>query len=235
MRFVLPLTLLVGCEMGPNPDTVIDELRVVAAIAEPAAVFPGESYELSGLIADPEDNGFTALAWTCGPDGCVVLPSVIEQDTVRVEVPGLVPAPVWLMVCEPGLCEHADPDPADLANPLGWMQRLPFEGVSLASRTTVLATDEEDCVNPTIELQPETIQRKEDGFTLSFRVPGAIEAWGYSTAGGFQRPTEPVSAAGNVKLTWFPPKNDEVAADLWVVFEDGEHGAAVWQGASTGQ
>lgn len=72
---------MIAC-MGPDEETLVDELRVMAIQAEPAEVqlrdfVPDESGNLSTpsinvLIADPLENGYQLAVWTCTNfgDGC---------------------------------------------------------------------------------------------------------------------------------------------------------------------
>ena len=85
-------------------------------------------------------------------------------------------------------------------------------------------------MNPQLAVEPGTdrlegIARRGE-LDLDFTVPGAERAWGYSTAGGFLRPSEDVSSEGEVSLQWFAPEKGD--ADLYVVFEDGDGGTTVW-------
>ena len=54
-----------GCGMGPNAATVVDELRVLAIVADTPEARPGESVPLQHLVLDPQERGFDVLSWTC--------------------------------------------------------------------------------------------------------------------------------------------------------------------------
>ena len=70
---MIGLSLLWACSPGPNPETLIDELRVVAAQAEPAEAAPGETLELSIWVADPDAGSGDLLVWPCTNfgEGCL--------------------------------------------------------------------------------------------------------------------------------------------------------------------
>jgi len=75
----LVFCLLLGCASGANPETLVDELRVVAIVAEPPEAVPGEEVQITAWLADPEESGAYAGAWTCvGVGG-----ECLEQDTER--------------------------------------------------------------------------------------------------------------------------------------------------------
>ena len=158
---ILALTLL-SCMPGPSPETLIDELRVVAITADPPQAEPGEVVGLDVVVADPADSGFDTLIWTCTSlgDGCLegqvgegwgtvlrdgetklqseaMVPAGL--DAVLAEVGGSLPILTWTLACEPGLCPAIDAV-ADgetsrwLDDPTTWLGELPLEGVSLATR-----------------------------------------------------------------------------------------------------
>ncbi|MEN9787188.1 MAG: hypothetical protein RLZZ299_2452 [Pseudomonadota bacterium] len=66
------LLLLAACG-GLNDETTLTELRVVAMIAEPPEVGPGQATTVTSHIVDPADAGFEVLTWTCTDlgDGCL--------------------------------------------------------------------------------------------------------------------------------------------------------------------
>ncbi len=66
------LLLLAACG-GLNDETTLTELRVVAMIAEPPEVGPGQSTTVTSHVVDPADAGFEVLTWTCTDlgDGCI--------------------------------------------------------------------------------------------------------------------------------------------------------------------
>lgn len=61
--------MMVGCGMGPSAETLVEELRVLAAIAEPPEVGAGEQVVIDTLILDPQERGFDAMTWSCTFDG----------------------------------------------------------------------------------------------------------------------------------------------------------------------
>jgi hypothetical protein len=94
--FGMALWLLgVGCS-GPNPETLIDELRVVAMVAEPPVVLPGEPATVEIFVADPEDKGAGVFAWTCTNfgDGCLEAAGGAQSVATREVVDGRVTLPL---------------------------------------------------------------------------------------------------------------------------------------------
>ena len=265
--------LLIGCSEGPNPETLIDELRIVASVAEPPEVGAGESVLLATTVADPVGAGFEVLTWTCTRlgEGCseadlgdlaswATIDPVDKWDTATAErtispavgallsdeLPEL-PVQVFALACEPGLCPVIDtvrsapePDSAawdaladDLANPFDFMSTLPFEGVTLATRTLRISNRpvEERHVNPvlTVTEVPGDVDPS-DSVEVTFSVEGAAEPilYGYSTAGGFGSSAVEV-LDGLAALTWFAPE-EPGSAELFVVAQDELGGSAIWRG-----
>ena len=236
LRFLFAALLLVGCEEGPNPETLVDDVQVIAAVAEPLAVAPGEPWTLSTTVADPKDRGAEVLLWACLEDDCAVERVAPEDEVASLDLVSTIPIPMWILACDPGICDLDNPRPADLKDPFSWMQRLPLEGVSLSTRQVNILEQPEDPSpdNPVIELEPTDNQlrdaQKGDSRKLEFAVSGAQVAWGYSTAGGFASPSEDIAEDGTVTLTWFAPEKRGTVR-LYVVFEDDEFGGTVvWRG-----
>jgi hypothetical protein len=254
----LVICLLLGCASGANPETLVDELRVVAIVAEPPEAVPGEEVQITAWLADPEESGAYAGAWTCvGVGG-----ECLEQDTERlsrtselgstigwtltapVEAAALLgegesaAATIWVLACEAGICpllEDQDPDGQDLADPFTMMETLPLEGVSLARRSLWISMIEpaERRQNPTIEADFGSDLRvvAEETMDLCFTVIGAIDGYGYASAGGFTE-TEAQVDEGKLSLSYSAPlETGEV--DLWVVVQSEEGGASVWTGSLT--
>ena len=238
--------MLAAC-MGPQDETLIAELRLVAMAAEPPQVAPGEPFNLTLTVADPLEEGGDLLVWSCVPDepfpgltelpplptGCVsqYLPLTAEQ----LEVPwvGVAPLPLWGIVCAPGLCGDLTDVPEDrLEDPFAWLQDLPVSGVSAGFRTTPVAVGDEgeSPTNPALEVVPDLIEADPvEGAVLDFVAVGATSAYGYATAGGFSAASYEVASDGSVALTWLPP-DPPTQTQLYVVFEDGLGGVSVWLG-----
>lgn len=253
MSTFLLMGWLFACN-GPNEATLIAELRVVAAVAEPPQVNIGQPYTLTATIADPEELGGDWSIWTCIPapedlelppgledlelpelePGCIATNGVLEGEEVQAELIGL-PFPTYVMACNPGRCDlpgiteeqRQDPDP--------WLQELPFSGVALGRRFPSLIDPanppEEPPANPVVEEVSglEEVVKPEAEMPLSFVVPGAERAYGYATAGGFQMTEYDVGREGNTELVWVAPE-EAAEVRLYIVFLDGEGGTVVWKG-----
>lgn len=132
---VLLLAGAFGCAMGPSAETLVDELRVLAVLADKPESRPGETVALESLVVDPLDAGYDVMAWSCtftgeaclesagftgaAWDGLVVAegpddPWLDSSYTVAPQLSDFVgPDPVplvqhWTLACEPGLCPALD-------------------------------------------------------------------------------------------------------------------------------
>ncbi len=131
MSRLLPLVLLVACG-GPLEETLVDELRIVAAPLDPPEVVPGEGFGAAPLVVDPEGRDIEVAVWTCviaGPPGtpCLELaagpPPVVfvgaagERATLTAPAAAaaLLPEPtsslvadLRMLACAPGVCPILD-------------------------------------------------------------------------------------------------------------------------------
>lgn len=122
------LLMLVACG-GPNEETLIDELRVVAMVAEPPEVAPGESVQISVLTSVPEETETEQMTWSCLPMGEACLEGqggslenwvhqgeldAVGATTYSIDLPVELGAflqeeeelrvPLWTLSCAPGVC-----------------------------------------------------------------------------------------------------------------------------------
>lgn len=225
----LATVLLMGCAEGPNPDTVVDGLTVLAAVLEPTRPTPGEPFEVTATVGDPE-GGATVAAWTCA-EGCATAASPVDVDTAALSLTSEAPGTLWVLACSPGVCDPAALGDEARRDPVSWMATMPLDGVFLASRALV-SPDGEPPPNPEVQEAPE-LPDAEPGTPadLSFVVPGAATAYGFASAGGFERASYDVASDGRVTLSWFPPVDGEQGR-VWVVFRDELGGTAVWAAAT---
>lgn len=161
-----PLLLLAACG-GPNEETLLDELRVLAMVPEAPELGAAESTVLHTRVVDPLGEGYQALVWPCTSlgDGCLEdqqgrTLSLAEPVDGQLETPVSVPVElaavaseeptplvaVWALACAEGLCPLIEAvgageavDPALLASPLDWLGDLPMQGVSLAFTTLMVS------------------------------------------------------------------------------------------------
>jgi hypothetical protein len=123
---------LAACTPGPNEDTLVDELRVLAVVAEPPEIGAGETADITVHMADPLGAGFDAIVWSCLPgergtcleDGTPLDQRVAvfrdggETLSTTASAPAALaaflaegvdlPVPVWTLACERGLCPPLD-------------------------------------------------------------------------------------------------------------------------------
>ncbi|MCA9488363.1 MAG: hypothetical protein KC621_00525 [Myxococcales bacterium] len=226
MRVLTSLALvLVGCTDGPNPDTVVDGLTVLAAALEPTQPTPGQSFVVTATVGDP-DGGAVVAAWTCEGD-CETASAPVDVDTAELALPSEAPGTLWVLACSPGVCDPTSLGDEVRRDPVSWMATMPLDGVFLASRALVAPVGEPP-PNPTVLEAPELPAAAPDApAELTFVVPGAVTAYGFATAGGFERASYDVASSGEVTLSWFPPEEGEQGR-VWVVFRDELGGTAVW-------
>ncbi|MCB9689178.1 MAG: hypothetical protein H6738_03320 [Alphaproteobacteria bacterium] len=222
---LLGALVLVGCTEGPNPDTVIDGLTVLAAALEPTQPTPGQPFEVTATVGDP-DGGAVVGAWTCAGD-CATTSSPVDVDTAALTLTSEAPGTLWVLACSPGVCDPSTLDEQTRRDPVSWMATMPLDGVFLASRALV-APEGEPPPNPVVLEAPELPAAEPGAPTeLSFVVPGAATAYGFASAGGFERASYDVASDGSVTLSWIPPEDGEHGR-VWVVFRDELGGTAVW-------
>lgn len=221
---------LTACEMVA-PETLVDELRVVAATVEPLEAAPGEQVSLRAWVADPLETGFEVWAWDGlglsevvrleGTEGSWTVPAEAAALTLE----GSVEVPLWVLACEPGLCTA--PTTEQRADPNTLLEDLPLTGVSLALRTLWLGT--EGRTNPTLTPADTPLEvAPGDQLDLAFETD-AETAFGLATAGGFvERETDAVDGA--FEAMFLAPEVEEVAT-AWVVVQGADGGTAVWTGS----
>lgn len=134
MRTYVPLiAVCAGCAMDVLPETVIDELTVLAIAPVPPEVGPTDAIAVEVTVVDPDEEAFDVLVWLCTNtgDGCLeaggdsprplwefvaVFPAASETTSVQLPaLPGLafaltepdtvLPLFVWALACRPGACD----------------------------------------------------------------------------------------------------------------------------------
>ena len=119
---------LFGCG-ETSPETLVDELRVLASVASPPEVRPGESFQFESFAYNPDEDSLESLTWVCTNlgEGCLeagggglslyttelagLAPTWERSLSVS---PGLAPildetgpltaTQVWTLTCEEGRC-----------------------------------------------------------------------------------------------------------------------------------
>ena len=120
---------LLACASGPAEESLIPDLRVISAIAEPPEIGPSETTTLTVMLGDPANDGAEILVWTCLPDGtggCLEsrgAPStwarIADNGSAELTAPAataqllsaerpLLPVPMYTLACAPGLCSLFD-------------------------------------------------------------------------------------------------------------------------------
>jgi hypothetical protein len=129
---LLILSVFFACG-DTNPETLVDELRLIASVAEPPEVGPAEPFDFSMYIANPEASDVETVTWVCTNlgDGCLEAAGgslAVSTTTLSAEASswsetlstapallGILPetgplsaTAVWTLVCDPGLCPMFD-------------------------------------------------------------------------------------------------------------------------------
>jgi len=247
--------MLVACTGGANPETLVEELRILAIVAEPPEAAPGEQVTITTHIADPGGVGFDVGVWTCSGYGTECFEADADRMMKQVDgetqmdwtldvplesaallVDEEAPISVWALACEPGLCPMLDDQTVsedDLFNPTVQLEDLPMQGVSLGRRSLWVSqrASDERRQNPRIQAGFDETIPVVSGETaqLCFATDGiAEEAYGYATAGGFTETVVDV-IDGVLELDYAASK-ESGAADVWVLVQSEDQGSVVWSG-----
>lgn len=124
------ILLLLACGGGPSDETLFSALQVVAVVAEPPEIAPGETTTLTPTITDPAGVGPEVMLWTCtvAEDGCaeavipgqgVTIGAAGETPTAAYYAPKelavaftdptlVLPVITWTLACVPGVCPLFD-------------------------------------------------------------------------------------------------------------------------------
>ncbi|MBA2322094.1 MAG: hypothetical protein H0V89_13190 [Deltaproteobacteria bacterium] len=148
---------------------MLSRLQVMSVVVDPPLVRPGDIPTATAWIADPEDEGYELLLWTCTDfgEGCLEVlfdleewthtpvvsngtsqPWIPEVDTESVPAGYQVPVSVFALACAPGLCPEiarvraGDGSVAEiLADPGAFGMSLPIEGTSIVRRGLEVTSD----------------------------------------------------------------------------------------------
>jgi len=125
------LLVLLACTAGPDEETLVPELRVMALTADPPEAAPGTEVALAAWVADPDAVDPDVVLWTCLDlgDGCLELaaPSFgvssgkltdgvlsttrvapAELSPIVADGETVLPVPTFVLACAPGLCPLVD-------------------------------------------------------------------------------------------------------------------------------
>jgi len=179
------------------------------------------------------EDGRGSVSWPVPPSTQFIFDEGVPQFPVSFRA----------LACEEGLCPLLDAALAGesaamegLSDPSDELRDLPFEGVSYATRFGLLSGQPRDAhnVNPTVtaDFEAEELVERANGVEMRFLVEDEqdVLVYGYAEQGGFSRPETPVRD-GEVTVTWFPPeKGAKGDVPVYVAFEDGQGGSALWTG-----
>jgi len=109
---ILILMMSLGC--GPtSPETLIDELRVMASVAEPPEVKPNTPFSYKTYFANPDAEDVVAMTWVCTNlgDGCLEALGGV-QSIHHTDLEGTAPTWEHTLSVSPALLEALDEDTA---------------------------------------------------------------------------------------------------------------------------
>jgi hypothetical protein len=168
---MVAVTILASCMPGPKVETMVDDLRILAMVADAPEITPGEAIALTVHVGEPANQPVDLLVWSCfnlgegcleakSPDRYFVVEDVSLQASIEMasdasvlafltpELPE-IPVAIWALACDPGVCPSielalaGELEESFLENPTDSLKDLPFDGVSLAFRTVWLSDREE--------------------------------------------------------------------------------------------
>lgn len=218
MRCLPLLLVLTACGMGESPLSIIDDLRIVALITEPASPAPEEPF-LTRI--ETFDGGAEVESWTwwCAFDG-----SCGEGPVPPLEIPVLQ---VYGFVCAPLGCEG----PGDLADPDAWLVDRPFETVSLARSSLAQSPSPGFRLNENPLLAVDGPNEVAAGAELVLNtsvVDATVDqprVYGYAALGSFPQAFVDVTE-GSAPLIWVAP-DEPGSFELVIVADDGFGGQDV--------
>lgn len=99
-RELLLLTMLLsGCGTRFSPETLVEDLRVLAMTSEPPEVGPGETATLNVLYTDPQRKSPTSVLWVgCEPDPQDLGRSACNDATILLKPTTITDYPVGLQL-----------------------------------------------------------------------------------------------------------------------------------------
>ncbi len=140
----------------------LDGLQVMSVVVDPPLIRPGDLPSAVAWVADPTEEGFELLLWTCTDlgQGCLESGFPLAQwtntplvadgrsepwlpplDTAAIPPDLTLTINVFGLACAPGVCpeiglvrEHDSTVGDLLADPFGFARTLPMEGTSLVRR-----------------------------------------------------------------------------------------------------
>ena len=142
----------------------------------------------------------------------------------------------YTLACAPGVCpviakaRGGTLDVADIADTTALLKSLPLTGTSLATRRIWLGSGVNAHQNPVVTLTEAPVVGSE--VALRFTVTGTFgeepSAYGYAEGGAFDAARYRIAEDGTVTLTWLPPEEGGLG-NVYVVFNDGLGGSALWR------
>ena len=99
---------LMGCG-ETSPETLVDELRVLASVASPPEVRPGEPFQYQSFAFNPDDESLDSLTWVCTNlgEGCLEAAGG-ALSLYTAELSGLAPTWERSLSVSPGLSPILD-------------------------------------------------------------------------------------------------------------------------------
>ena len=102
--FLLSSLLLLGCDPGFRPETLIENMRLIGISADPPKLNPGETARISSLLLDPTRTGPSTVLWLgCEADpynlnrSPCANPEVLQDPSALTNGTGTLPPGVTLI------------------------------------------------------------------------------------------------------------------------------------------
>jgi hypothetical protein len=233
-------------EIAPGETTTMD-VRIVDPDAGGYRALVWTCTQLGEDCLEDEEGRTPALATV--EDGRAAVPVTASMALAAVASDSPLPlVSVWALACADDACplldevERGDTIDADVwADPTDWMSELPIEGTSLALSSVQVSTRAADTrhVNPTITVSPEAPSVTPGGsveveVAITGELGSEARVWGYTTAGGFERPSDRPNARLEARLDWIAPATAGSASGFLLLVDD-EGGGVLWEGTLTAE
>jgi hypothetical protein len=209
LRLCPALTLAAGlgaCNSGPNEETLVDELRVLATLSDTPEAQPGERVDFDAFVVDPKSDGYDVMSWVCTTtgEGCLESAALtggawdglraeaspedpwffssLQVPTAFAELVDEEPLPLifhYTLACLPGRCDALE---LALAEPAAGSPEADQLAALLADPTEMMTTLPMDGVSLALRR-----------LTVSTRAPGARvdnPTFSVTTEGGAPLPAE---------------------------------------------
>lgn len=232
----LAAVAVTGCNSGPNEETLVKELRVLATLSTTPEAQPGERVDLQSFVVDPDGEGYDVASWTCTTTGERCLEAAAEGggawDGLRAEAS---PEQPWFsssVLVPPFFAEFVDEQPLPLiahytlacrpgrCRALELALAEPAAGSDEADELAALLADPVDMMT---DLPMQGVSLGLRRLTVSTRAPGDRvdnPTFTVTQPGGLPLPAE-VDAGAEVDLLFSMEGPRDADAAVWLYTDAG--------------